>query len=112
MEPARSAPAEDLLPVDVTGFKLRNCRVAAVRAPQRRAQPKTAFGKVEAIAHATANAVILDPAHHRLLHATLIDQVLQQAANRVVGKRGDDACVDAKTPLEAACHVVLTAAFG
>src|SRR5258708_20048381 len=100
MEPARSAPAEDLLPVDVTGFKLRNCRVAAVRAPQRRAQPKTAFGKVEAIAHATANAVILDPAHHRLVHATLIDQVLQQAANRVVGKRRNHGSAYSNTPLK------------
>ena len=85
MKPARSAFAENFFPVNIASFQLRHRSVTAIRAPQGRPQSKPSFGEVETIAHAAANTVIFDPAHQRLVHAALVDQVLQQTADRVVG---------------------------
>src|SRR5262249_44713051 len=112
MEPARALFAEDFLPIDLAGFELRDCSVAAIRAAQSCADSETALGKVQPIANGAANAVILHPTHQRLIHASLIDQVFQQAAHRIIGEGGHDGGLQAEAALEAASHVVLTSAFG
>ena len=111
VEPARALLAEHDVPVDVARLELRDRGVAAVRAAQGRAHAVAALGEVEAVAHRAADAVVLGPAEVRLVHATLVDEVLHEAAHRVVDQRGHHRRVQAEAALEAAGDVVFAAAL-
>ena len=100
VEPARAHAAEDLVPVDVARLELRDRRVAAIGAAERRADAEAALGEVEAIAHRAADAVVLDP-RHALVDAALKHQVFDEAADGVVGERSDDGGVQAEAALSA-----------
>ena len=64
------------------GFELRDRGVAAIGAAERRAHAEAALGEVETVAHGAADAVVRHPAQVRLVDAALVDQVLDQAADR------------------------------
>ena len=111
VEPARAVDAEDPLPVDVAGTQLRGGGVPAVGDADRAAHAEPALGEVEPVPHLPADAVVRGPDHMRTLDAALVDQVLDQAADRVVGERRDDGRPEPEAPLEAAGDVVLAAPF-
>ena len=83
------------------------------RSEQPRAGPdaEAAFGEVEPVAHLAPDAVVRKPAEVRLLDAALVDQILDQAADGVVGERGHDRRAQAEAALERAGDVVLAAAL-
>ena len=89
----------------------RNCSVAPVGAAYRSPHSKTAFGKVETIAHRAADAVVRHPANQRSIHAALQDQILHQPADWVIGKRGDDRGAHAEAAAQPARHVVFSPAL-
>ncbi len=111
MKPARAFRSEDLFPIDIAWFKLRNRGVTTIRAAGRRAHAKATFRKVETVAHGAANAVKLHPLQMRLVHTALVDQILDQSTNCVIGERGHDRGVHTETALQSARDVILTAAF-
>src|SRR6185503_2574882 len=67
------------------------------------------FGEVETVANCASDAVEVNPLQVRLVHAALVDQILDQAAHGVVRQCSDDRGVHAKASLQAARDVVLTA---
>ena len=52
-----------------------------------------------------------DPFHVRLIDAALIDQILNQAADRIVGKSRHDRRVETETSFQSASDIVFAAAF-
>ena len=111
VEPARALAAEELVPVDLARLHLAGGRVATVRAAERRAQAEAALREVEAVANGAPDAVVLHEADVALVDAALVEQVLEQAADRVVDEGGDDRRALAEAAREAAGDVVLAAAF-
>ena len=111
VKPASAQFAEDVVPVDFAWLELRDRRVAAVGAAQRRAHSEAALGEIEAVAGGASHAVVFHPANERLIHAALVDQVLQQTADGVVDKCRNDGGVQSEATLEPARHVVFAAAF-
>src|SRR5262245_36244689 len=89
MKPAHAFCAEDLFPVDVARTQLRNGRMTTIGTTGSRTHAKTALSKVETVANSTSDAVELHPLHVRLVHAALVDQILDQSAHCVVSKRRD-----------------------
>ena len=89
VEPARALGGEDRVPVDVARAQLRDGRVAAVGAADRAAHAEAALGEVEAVARGPADAVVGHPAQVALVDAAAQDELLDQAADRVVGERAD-----------------------
>src|SRR5205823_14417394 len=99
---ARMKPAslfEDPVPVDIAGFQLRHGRVPAIRASQRRTYSEASLGEIEAIANRAPDAVVRNPANQRRIHAALINEVLNQPANRIVGECSDDRRVHSEAAL-------------
>src|SRR5215472_5789739 len=74
VEPARAQRSEYLVPVEVAGFKLRDCGMAAIRATKSGAHTIAAFSEVQTVAHRTADTVIFHPAHQRLVDTTLVNE--------------------------------------
>ena len=67
--------------------------------------------KLRPLRDGAAHAVVLDPREVRLVHAALVDEVLDEPAHRVVDEGRHHRGVEAEAALEAAGHVVLAAAF-
>src|SRR6266571_3746309 len=111
VEPAGSLLAEDRLPIDLPRLELRDRGVAAVRAADSGAHAEAALGEVEAVPGAAAHPVVLDPAQVRRVDPALVDQVLDQAAHRVVDEGGHDRGVEAEAALQPARDVVLPPAL-
>ena len=86
--------------------------MTAIGASERRTHAKAALRKVQAIAYGTPNAVISDPAHQALIHASLIYEIFNQASDRVVGKSRDDGGFQIEAAFQTARYVVFAAAFG
>src|SRR6476646_10741505 len=112
MEPARAELAEDLIPVDVAGFKLGNSRVPPVRATESRAGTKTALREVQSVSHAAAHTVIIHPLHLPLINAALVEKILEQSPHWIVSNCGDDGRIEAKATLQPASYVVFASALG
>ena len=110
VEPA-PLPSRRCVPVDVAGLELRHRGVAAVRAAQGRAHAVAARREVETVADGAAHAVVLGPAHMRLIDAALVDEVLHEAPHRVVDQGRHHGRVQAEAALEAAGDVVFAAAL-
>src|SRR5437764_13328725 len=106
MKPAGALLAEDIVPINIAGLELRCGGVAAVGAAERAAHAEAALGKVQAVAHGAAHAVVVEP-FDELVHTALVDEVLNEASNGVFGERGDDSRLEPEAALEAARHVVL-----
>ena len=103
--------SEDVGPGKVTGFDLADGGVAAVAATGSGAQSESTLGEVEAIANCAANAVERDPAQKGGVDAALEDEVFDEAADGIVGKRGGDGCSEAKAASKAASDVIFATAF-
>jgi len=111
VEPAHPLHPEELLPVDLAGFELRGGGMAAVAAAGRPAHTKTALGKVEAVAHRAADAVVGDPLDPARINPALKDKILDQPADGIVGEGGDDGGAQAKAAAQSAGDVVLPPAL-
>src|SRR5439155_17645169 len=111
VKPSRAAAGKDLLPVDVAGPQLRDCGVAAIRATDRAANSKPALGEVESVANRPPYAAIRHPLYVGLIDASLINEVLDEPADRIIRERGNDGSVQTETSFETARDVILTAAF-
>ena len=111
VEPAGAVDAEDLLPVDVAGAHLRGSGVPAVGDTDCAADAEPALGEVEPVAHLAPHAVVGCPAEMRSLDATLVDEVVDQPTDRVVGEGRHDGCAKPEAALEAAGDVVFPSPF-
>jgi hypothetical protein len=111
VEPARAIAAEDPLPVDVAALQLRNRRVPAVGGARRAARAEAALREVEAVAHAAAEAVVGPPQHVADVDAALQDEVLDQAADVVVGECRHDGGALAEAAAQPARDVVFASAL-
>src|SRR5207302_9043623 len=111
MEPPRTFPAEDRVPVDLTRLQLAYSRVSTVVAAQCRTNSKPALGEVQAIASSHADAVILYPRDMRLVYAALEQQIFEQSSHRVVSQRSDDGGLQPEASPQSASDVVLSAAL-
>src|SRR5215212_5575774 len=111
VKPTRPFDTEYLFPVDVARPQLRNRGVTSIGTTRSRAHAKTAFSEVETIANRPSNPVELHPLDVRLVHAALINQILDQAADCVLSERSDDRSVHPEATLQAPRDVVFTAAF-
>src|SRR6266478_3682539 len=111
VEPACPSLAENVVPIDVARLLLRGRRVTAIRASQGGPDSKSSLREVEAIAHSASNAVIADPADQGLVDSSLMDQILQQPADGVVGECRHDRRLETEASLESARNVVFSPAF-
>ena len=59
---------KDRVPINFTGFQLRNSSVSPVRTAHTGTQPKAALSKVQPIAHRPAHTVVGHPANQRAVH--------------------------------------------
>src|SRR5262249_32402542 len=105
MKPPSAFFTKYLVPVDLARLQLANRRVSAIRAAQSRPHAKPALGKVQPVARGATNAVILPPDHVRLIDATLVHQVLNQAPHRIVGERRNNRRLHPKTSTQTAADV-------
>ena len=84
---------------------------AAVGGAFRAADAEAALGEIEAVADVAADAVEGLPLDEAGIDAALQDEVLDQAADIVLGKSGDHRGALAEAAAEAAGDVVFAAAF-
>src|SRR3982074_3599023 len=106
MEPAHAFFHKNFAPINLAGPKLRHGGVPAIRTTQWGACPKSAFGKIETVAHRAAHAIVISPAHMAQINAALKHEVFAQAPDRIIGERGDDGGAQTKTTAQSAGHVV------
>src|SRR5581483_354461 len=83
VEPPCSFEAEDRLPVDVPRPHGRRSGVRTVRAAEGGPDAEAALDEVEAVADASPDPVVRQPADVRLVDAALQDQILEEAADRI-----------------------------
>src|SRR5712664_1644727 len=111
MKPARTLLSKDLLPIDFARLQLGDRGVSAIITSPRLTRAEAALCKIEAVARRAAHAVVLHPAHQRLVHAALVNEILKEPPDRIIGERRDDRGVQAEATLQPACDVVFPAAF-
>src|SRR6185369_7648025 len=76
VKPASAFSSKDLIPINIARLQLRDGSMTAIRTTRRGANSVATFRKVQAIAYGSSNAIELNPAQMRLVHAALIDQIL------------------------------------
>src|ERR1035437_1603410 len=81
VQPADSLLAEDVLPIEITGFEFAGSRVAPIRNTDGSADTEAAFRKIEAIAHGAADAVIFDPLDKFGRDAALHDEIFDEVSD-------------------------------
>ena len=111
VEPADALASEDPLPVDIAPPQLRHRRVPTIGAAHGTTHPEAPLGEVETVAYLPPDAVVGHPGQMCPLDAALIDQILDQAADGVVGERRHQCRPQPEAPLQAAGHVVLAASL-
>src|SRR6267378_2608269 len=111
MKPAHALLAKNLIPIDVAGLQLGYRRVPAIVTSQRRTHAKAALRKIEAVTCRASHAIVFHPAHQRLVHPALVNQILKELSNRIRGEGRDYRGVQAKTSLQSARDVVFPSAF-
>jgi len=67
VKPANALFAEDVIPVDVAFFQVRNGGVATIVGAESGPHAETALSEIESIARGAADAVVLDPADEGLI---------------------------------------------
>src|SRR5450631_2532205 len=80
--------------------------MAAVGTSQWRADAETALGEIQSVADLATDSVVLHPSHETLVHTTLVNQILQQAPNRIIGERCDMSGVETEASFQSARDVV------
>src|SRR5580704_13760899 len=83
----------------------------AVRTTKGSANAKPPLGKIQAVAHASANPVIRHPTHVFLAHASLQHEVFHETTNRVIIECRHNRRVHTKTAPESAGYVVFASTF-
>ena len=111
MEPARTAFAEDIIPVDIALLELRCRRIAPVGGAFGSPDAIAAFREIESVTGSPAYAVVRDPLDEPRIDAALHDEVLHQMADFIVDKRGDHRSIQPETFSQSARHVIFAAAF-
>src|SRR6267143_4286893 len=111
MKPARARLSKNLIPIDVARLQLRDRGVPTIVTSQRCTHAEAALRKIEAVARGAAHAIVLHPAHQRLVHAALVNEILKEPPDRIIGERRDDRGVQAETTLQPACNVVFPSAL-
>src|SRR2546421_11422416 len=109
MKPARALLSKNLIPIDIAWLQLGDRGVPATVTPQRSAHAEAALRKIAAIARRAAHAIVFHPAHQRLVHTALVNEILKKPAHRIIGERRDDRSVQAETALQPPCDVVFPA---
>src|SRR5712664_119204 len=104
MKPARAPLSKNLLPIDVARLQLRDCGVPAIVTSQRCTRAEAALCKIEAVARRAAHAIVLHPAHQRLVHPALVNEILKEPPNGITGERRDDCGVKGKAALQPGSH--------
>src|SRR5215470_9439193 len=80
--------------------------MTAIGAPNRCSQSKAALSEIQAVANLSPHAVVFNPLDVRLVHSSLINQVLDQPADRIVSERGDNGSIQSEATLESTSNVV------
>ena len=76
VQPSSSLLAENCVPIDIAGLKIRNRGVTTVVGTGRRAHSKSPFREIQPIPCGTPDAVVRHPADVRLIDAPLIHEIL------------------------------------
>src|SRR5579863_1657147 len=111
MKPSRSILGEDFVPIDVSGFHLRDRGMTTVRTTEGSANAKPPLGKIQAVADPSANPVIRQPTHIFLAHASLQHEVFHETTNRIVSQCRHNRCIHTKTTSQSASYVVFASTF-
>ena len=111
MKPARAAPSEEVVPIEVPGLELAGGGVPAIRNAHGAAHAETALGEIQAVPHRSAHAVIRNPADERGVHPSLQDEILQQSPHVVVGKSRADRRLQSKATAKTSGDVIFAAAL-
>src|SRR5207248_5443911 len=100
--------SKNFVPIDIAGLKLRYRSVPAIVRSYSGAHAEAPLGEVESVAGGVADAIVLNPAHERLINAALINQILEQTADRITGEGGDDGAFHTEAALQPTRDVVLS----
>src|SRR6266403_242033 len=111
MKPARALLTKNLIPIDVAGLQLRDGRVPTIVTSQRRTHAEAALRKIEAVARRASHAIVFHPTHQRLVHPALVNEILKELPDWIIGECRYDRSVQAETSLQPACDVVFPSAF-
>src|SRR5947209_1449156 len=111
VKPTHSQPAEDVVPIEVARLELARGGVAAVRNAHGAAHTEAAFGEVEAVADDATDTVKRHPFDELGIDAALQNEIFDEPANIVVGKRRANGGFESEATAQAACHVVFAAAL-
>src|SRR6267143_4223631 len=111
MKPSRALLSKNLIPIDVARLQLRDRGVPTIVTSQRCTHAEAALRKIEAVARRAAHAIVLHPAHQRLVYATLVNEILKEPPHRIIGERCDDRGVQAEATLQPARNVVFPSAL-
>src|SRR5258705_12650804 len=85
--------------------------MSAIRTAQSCPNTEASLGKVHSVADVAADAVIFQPFNVRLVHAALIDQVLNKPPHGIIGEGRHARSVQTEAPLKAASHIIFAASF-
>src|SRR5258707_842165 len=83
--------------------------MSAVIGARGRTHPKTALREIQTVARRAPHPIMRHPTNVSLIDTTLIQQILHQASDWIVGKRGHVRGVQTEAPLQPARNVVLPA---
>ena len=75
MQPAHALFSEDVVPIEVAGFKLRGSGIASVGNADCAANAEAALGKIQAIAPGAADAIVGAPFDESGIDSTLENKV-------------------------------------
>src|SRR5207245_17553 len=109
VKPASAILTKNFFPIDIAGLKLRYRSVPAIVRSYSGAHAEAPLGEVESVAGGVADAIVLNPAHERLINAALINQILEQTADRITGEGGDDGAFHTEAAHQPTHDVVLSA---
>src|SRR6266852_4984129 len=102
MKPARALLSKDLLPIDVARLQLGDRGVSAIVTSQRCTRAESTLREIEAVARRAAHAIVLHPPHQRLVHPALVNEILKEPPNGIIGERRDDCGVQGEAALQPA----------
>src|SRR5204862_3791636 len=103
--------SKNFVPIDVAGLELRYRSVPAIVRAYSGAHAEATLGKVESVAGGVADAIVLNPAHERLIIAALINQILDEAADRIASEGGKDGGFHTEVALQPTRDVVFSASL-
>src|SRR5262245_6551858 len=85
--------------------------MSAVGASNRAAYSESTIDKVQTVSDCASNTVVGHPSDQRLIDATLINQILDQASDGVIGECGHNCRLQTETSFQRPGHVVFAAAL-